>query len=211
MKAVNLLPESRRATTRSAVKSQERAARMVVITTGAAVFLIAALSAVAVVNGRSAAKDKQATLDALQQQVADAQASTRAEEQKKSEVKIRFDAVALAASPARRMRWDVLLDAVSRALPKGAWLSTMQADSPTPVVVDPTKAPASAPGAAATLPTQFVVGGFVTSNTVLPQVLRRLSLLPMLSNLWLQQTSRVDIGSKTAISFTIVADLEGGH
>jgi len=210
MKAVNLLPESRRATTRSAVRSQERAARFVVGTAGVAVLLIAALSAFAVVNGRSAAHDKQATLDALQQQVADVQASTRAEEQKKSEVKVRFDAVALAASPAKRMRWDVVLDAVSRALPKGAWLSSLQADSPTPVVVDPTKA-ATTPGATPSLPTQFVISGYVTSNTILPQVLRRLSLLPMLSNLWLEQTSRVDIGSKTAISFTIGADLEGGQ
>jgi len=210
MKAVNLLPESRRATTRSAVRSQERAARFVVGTAGVAVLLIAALSAFAVVNGRSAAHDKQATLDALQQQVADVQASTRAEEQKKSEVKVRFDAVALAASPAKRMRWDVVLDAVSRALPTGAWLSSLQADSPTPVVVDPTKPPTT-PGATPSLPTQFVMSGYVTSNTILPQVLRRLSLLPMLSNVWLEQTSRVDIGSKTAISFTIGADLGGGQ
>ena len=210
MKAVNLLPESRRATVRNAARSQERAARAVVVTAGVAVFLIAALSGVAVVNGRSAVKDKRATLDELQQQVVEAQASTRAAEQTKSEVKIRFDAVALAASPAKRMRWDEVLDAVSRALPHGAWLSSLKASSPIPVVVDPARAAANGPGAAPSLPTEFVLSGYVTSTTVLPRVLNRLALLPMLSNIWLEQTSRVELENKTAISFTIGADLQGG-
>src|SRR5207247_8160321 len=126
----NLLPESRRATTRNAARSQERAVKAIALTAGIAVVLIAALSAVAVVNGRSAANDKQVALDELQQQVADAQAAGRAEQQTKSEVKIRFDAVALAAGPAKRMRWDQLLDAVSRALPRGAWPPSLKAHPP---------------------------------------------------------------------------------
>ena len=210
MRAVNLLPESRRATSISAAKSQARATRMVVVTTGVAVVLIVALSGFAVVNGRSDAHDKQAALDRLQQEVNDAEAPIRANATKESQLKVRYDAVALAASPAKRMRWDTLLDAVSRALPSGAWLSSLKAQSPIPVVPDPSATPTAAAAATPSLPTAFVITGFMTSNAVLPHVLQRLALLPMLSDVWLQQSTRVEIGNKPAIQFTIAANVAGG-
>ena len=211
MRAVNLLPEARRASTRSAVRAQERATNSVLVITAVALVLIAMLSAVAVVNGRTAASDKRGRLAYLDQQLAAVQASTRTAEATEAQVKVRLDAVTQASSPGKRMRWDQLLEAISRALPKGAWLSTLKAQSPTPVVVDPTKTVAPlAPGTPVPLPTAFVIGGYVTSNATLPLILQRLSLLPMLSDIWLQQSVRVVVGTKSLIQFTIAANVEGG-
>ena len=68
------------------------------------------------------------------------------------------------------------------------------------------------------LPTAFVITGYVTSNAVLPKVIDRVSQLPMLSDVWLQQSDRAQIILPGNVSVTgkvdrlgAVAQAPAGH
>jgi Tfp pilus assembly protein PilN len=170
-----------------------------------AVGLITFLSTIAVVNGRSVANDRKATLTDLQHQLDAVNQVVNAAANDKQQANARF--LAVSAADSKRMRWDSLLDDLARAMPSGAWLSGLKAQSPTPVVAVPGATAASATPA---LPTAFVITGYTTSNGVLPRVLDRLAQLPMLTDVWLQQSDRAELGKKWAIQFTIAANLQAG-
>ncbi|MBA3842036.1 MAG: PilN domain-containing protein [Actinobacteria bacterium] len=109
---------------------------------------------------------------------------------------------------ATRVHWDVVLGDLGRTLPAGVSLSSLTASSPVPT------APAAvgvAPAAPATpVPTaaqSFVMAGSTSSHNRVALVLDRLALLPWLSNVVLQQTTR---GGDNAVQFTIGATYVGG-
>ena len=59
----------------------------------------------------------------------------------------------------------------------------------------------------AAAPTGFVVTGSARSQAAVARALDRLALIPALSDVSLQSTQRADVGSKTALQFTIGANL----
>jgi Tfp pilus assembly protein PilN len=209
MKAVNLLPDSRRAGHRSPERSQERTATLALVGGGLLVLLVSVVIAVTGLHQRGIANEKQVTLAGLADELTAARAASAAAAGAQSQTIARFAAVSAAASG--RIAWDSLLDDLSRVMPPGTWLSDLSAQAPL-APTTPVGAPSSTTPTPEAVPTAFRLTGFARSQNLVPRVLERLALIPTLSGVALQQSQRVDVGDKKAIQFTIGANVrtEGG-
>jgi Tfp pilus assembly protein PilN len=110
----------------------------------------------------------------------------------------------------KRMAWDVTLLDIARVLPAGVWLTSLNAESPTPADVatapPPTTTTTSTTTTTTTTPVAtpapppqgFALNGNATSEQDVADLLARLSLLPMLSNVTLQSTSSTVPSPSTA-------------
>jgi Tfp pilus assembly protein PilN len=229
MRAVNLLtaPVEKR---QDDVQSRARTTKTIAIAAGLVLALLVVSLAAAFAHGRSKANGRQAKLDQLHAQVARAQAAAAVPSATHASTQAHLAAITSAASG--RIAWDALLAQLSRVMPSGAWLETLQAgdaaaasttssssSSSTPTTSTTTSsAPAgNIAGAASTpgtTPTSFVVTGYALSQDIVALALDRLALMPSLSNVSLQSTQRADVGAtKKAVQFTINANVSsaGGN
>jgi Tfp pilus assembly protein PilN len=110
--------------------------------------------------------------------------------------------VALSAALAERVSWDRLLRRFSLVLPDDVWLQTLEATAPTGAAAaeDPAADPA-APAAAQ----GFTVTGRTYSHAGVARLLSRLTALPDLEDVTLQNSHRVDVAGQDVVEFTIVA------
>ena len=109
---------------------------------------------------------------------------------------------ALTDALAKQLPWDVALGQVSRVLPPDVWLTTLSAQSPTPVG-SATTTTSSASGAAA----GFTIQGYTLSHDSVAQLLERLALLPSLANVSLSSTSSNTVGDTPVIQFNVEAGM----
>jgi Tfp pilus assembly protein PilN len=206
MEAVNLLPVGATRGTRWGA-GDRGAAKRVFGTAGVfAAAVVVALGA-AFVQAHSSVADKQGTLADLEQQVAAAQAKAAAVQAVRASSQARRVAVTEVTS--KRITWEQVLRDLSRVLPANVWLQNLQAQSPTPTAATSTTSTASTTTASTgTTPTAFVVTGFTSSQKGVARVIDRLSVLPWLSDVSLQQSTRADTPSGgKAVQFTIGANL----
>jgi Tfp pilus assembly protein PilN len=208
MRAVNLLPAGATRRRRWGAGAGEQGAGKRVLVTAAAVaaVLVAALGA-AFVHAHGSVADKQVTLAGLEQKVAAAQAKAATVQAARTTAQARR--VAVTEVNSKRITWEQVLRDLSRVLPSNVWLQNLQAQSPTPTVAPSATATSSTPVASTgTTPTAFVVTGFTSSQKGVARVIDRLSVLPWLSDVSLQQSTRADTatGGK-AVQFTIGANL----
>ena len=204
MRAVNLLPAPRAEKRQWTTKSTAVAAGLVFV-------LVSVAAGFGFVQARSDVSDRQSTLDGLQAEVAQLQASAALSAAETSQMQAHLAAVSAAGSG--RMAWDGLLDQLSRVLPQGAWLESLQATGAA-VASTPTAATtASATPAPTAAPTGFTVTGKARSQEIVASVLERLALIPALSDVSLQSTQRADVAGKKAVQFTIGANVRsaGGN
>jgi Tfp pilus assembly protein PilN len=204
MRAVNLLPED------PGGSGPPLLTTATVGVGGAILFaVVAILLGVLFVQAHGTASDKRHTLEAVQQQTARVEAATSARQAAaqsgKAAVEGRVTAFDTAVS--QRTPWDNLLDDISRVLPAGSWLSTMSMQGPAPgSVTTPaattTTAPATVPN-----PSSLSVSGVAFSTDIVAQVMRRLALIPALSDVTLQSSTRADIGSTKAFTFSLTANV----
>jgi Tfp pilus assembly protein PilN len=207
MRAVNLLPAGATRGRRWGAGDRGDAKRVLVTAAAVAAVLMAALVAAFVYAHRSVA-DKQETLAGLEQQVVAAQAKAAAVHAARASSQARR--VAVTEVNSKRITWEQVLRDLSRVLPANVWLQNLQAQSPTPTVGTSTTSTVSPPTTTSTgtTPTAFVVTGFTSSQKGVARVIDRLSVLPWLSDVSLQQSTRADTatGGK-AVQFTIGANL----
>jgi Tfp pilus assembly protein PilN len=208
MRAVNLLPADATRGRRWGAGAGDRGAAKRVFVGAAlvAAVIVAALAAVFVQTHRSVG-DKQETLAGLEQKVAAANAKAAAAQAARAKAQARRVAVTEVTS--KRITWEQVLRDLSRVLPGNVWLQNLQAQSPTPTVgASTTATTSSAVASTGTTPTAFVVTGFTSSQKGVARVMDRLSVLPWLSDVSLQQSTRADTatGGK-AVQFTIGANL----
>jgi Tfp pilus assembly protein PilN len=208
MRAVNLLPADATRGRRWAAGAGDRGAakRVFVVAALIAAVLMAALAAV-FVQAHSSVGDKQETLAGLEQKVATANAKAAAAQAARANAQARRVAVTEVTS--KRITWEQVLRDLSRVLPGNVWLQNLQAQSPTPTVGAATASTASTTTTATgTTPTAFLVTGFTSSQKGVARVIDRLSVLPWLSDVSLQQSTRADTGKGgKAVQFTIGANL----
>jgi Tfp pilus assembly protein PilN len=101
----------------------------------------------------------------------------------------------------KQVPWDVVLDHLSRVLPAGSWLSTLNAQSPTPSGTVSTSTAS---------PTGVTITGYSYSQAGVAQVLARLALVPGLDNVALVSTTTSSVGSKTVVQFNLSASIGAG-
>jgi Tfp pilus assembly protein PilN len=204
MRAVNLLPADATRGRRWGAGDRGAAKRVFVGAGVAAAVLMAALLAVFVQAHRSVS-DKQETLNGMEQKVAAAEAKAAAVQAARSTAQARR--VAVTEVNSKRITWEQVLRDLARVLPANVWLQNLQAQSPTPTVASSTTA-ASTTTMTGSTPTAFVVSGYTSSQKGVARVIDRLSVLPWLSDVSLQQSTRADTPSGgKAVQFTIGANL----
>jgi len=193
MRAVNLLPEGNRPGGMPTVLTTNT----VVGGGGAVLAVVLLLFGFMFFQSHGKVSDKSDTLSALQQQVTQVQAAAARSVAQQGVDQSRVAAFTTAASG--RMPWDDLLDDLSRVLPAGSWLSSLNMQGGTPAVT-------GAPVAAA--PTSFTVSGVAFTEGIVAQVMERLELVPALSGVTLQSSSKTTIGNTNAYQFTMSANVQ---
>lgn len=196
MKAVNLLPVSRR-------PGASRAARITFLTdrpalTGALAATLVVLAALGLLVRSSGASvsAKQGRLAAINTQIA---ALPRPKAAPASTGAARLAAVTSAAG--YRISWDSFLGSLGRVLPEDVWLLSLTADSSAAL---PPAAPAPV---VATAPSAFTITGYTYSQPSVARLLKRLTLLPWLTDVSLVSSSRKVIGTKSVYQVTIGANV----
>jgi Tfp pilus assembly protein PilN len=207
MEAINLLPAGAIRRNRWGA-ADVSAAKRVLVTAAAVAGVVIVASGAVFVQAHNTVSDRQATLDGLQEQVAAAQATAASAQAARANVAARRNAVTTVTS--QRVTWEQVLRDLARVLPANVWLQNLQAQSPTPTVSASTASTTSTTTTAPTgsTPTAFVVTGFTSSQKSVARVIDRLSVLPWLSDVSLQQSTRADTGrGGMAVQFTIGANL----
>jgi Tfp pilus assembly protein PilN len=205
MQAVNLLPAGAAQSARWGA-ADAGVGRRVLVTAAAAAGAVIVASGAAFFQAHSTVSDRQATLDALKPKVAVAQAEAASAQAARANMAARRTAVTTVTS--QRMTWEQVLRDLAKVLPGYVQLQNLQAQSPTPVSSSALSTTSTTTTTSGTTPTAFVVTGFTSSQKAVARVMDRLSLLPWLSDVSLQSSTRSDTsrGSK-AVQFTIGANL----
>jgi Tfp pilus assembly protein PilN len=195
MQAVNLLPEYARAGHRWTSVGSELNARKIIQIGGTVAIVAALLVGFLYFRERSVVSDKKSELTTAQAHVVAQQARAKPiqDAQAANTARITF----MRSVTPSRVHWDSVLGDLGRDLPTGVYLTNLSVAAPVP-----------SPGAAAPATsgaTSFTITGTTKSHNRVALVLDRLALLPWLSDITLQSSSR----SAGATSFTIGATYTG--
>jgi Tfp pilus assembly protein PilN len=199
MRAVNLLP---RDDGQQKKKAQNYPA---LVSTGLSVLVIGLLG-VMYFSAKSTAEQKDLALQDAQAELAllptpaDSAAKTASQRQLTSERDQRVGALTSALT--HRVAWDRVLREISLVLPEDVWLKDFAAVSPHPANASP--APLAAAGQP---PTLLTINGYTYSHDAVARLMTRLAVIPELQNVWLQQSSRSEVGGRSLVAFTIKADV----
>lgn len=190
MKAVNLLPADYKQV-RQASFGGGLGKHPVALGGTVVAVAVAALLGVSYQSASKDAKANQNQLDALNAQIAAlAQPATSASQS----VRDRINQVT--SADATRMSWDGFMTKLARVLPEDVWLTAMNMQEAAPGT-----ATTPAPG---TAPTGFTVSGYTYSQASVARLMRRLSMLPWLSDVSLQTSTETVVGNHSVFQFTIV-------
>jgi type IV pilus assembly PilN-like protein len=216
MRAINLLPKQ--------AIGQQRAglgAKLPFVGSAAVPVVAAILVFVGYSSGHSALVAKQTQLAAVTAQLAATKpvisvASTPAPSTAGLVVERTQRLAALESVLGKEVAWDTTLLNVARVLPANVWLTSLTATSPTPAdVVAPvsvaptttTTTPTPAPAAAASA-AGFTIAGSTYNEEDVAALLRRLQLLPTLTNVTLVSTTQLLVGTKSLVQFNVTASLQ---
>jgi Tfp pilus assembly protein PilN len=201
MRAVNLLPQN------EARRAPDKAQTIAIgIATGTAV-VVTGLLALSFLSASSKVHQEKADLASLQQQIAllppEAKGPTAQETQLVGQQKQRLGVVAQALD--KRVAWDRVFRELSLVLPDDVWLTGLNATSPqSSTAASAVPAVPAAPGAA---PTMFTLAGETYSHAAVARLLSRLAVVPDLTNVQLQRSTRIKVGSQQVVQFTVAADI----
>ena len=188
MRAVNLLPLEARYRKRWWAADAVPASPQRILTGGGILAAVLALSlGGAYLLQKSIVEDRETTKAGLEPRVAAAEAEAAQIRAQQDNAQARLAAFTTVTSS--RITWHKVLRDLSRVLPPNAYLSNLAAS-------------AAAPAGAGTAPTAFTISGSTSSQPAVALVLDRLALLPWLSDVTLQSSSRGENG----VTFTISAN-----
>jgi Tfp pilus assembly protein PilN len=192
MRPVNLLPPD-------AYAAKQRLPYAPVVLAATAPVLAGALVYLGYSIEHSKVVDKKTALSQIQSQIAElgpSPALVSQASQVASERASRLTEVSDALG--KQQPWDIAFDQVARVLPTNAWVTTLQAASPTSV----------SGGSPST--TTFTLQGYTDTQADVANVLARLQLVPALSNVTLASSSLSAAGNAKVVQFTINGTIVGG-
>jgi Tfp pilus assembly protein PilN len=205
MRAVNLLPADHRQKKQRNVGAG-LAKYSVALGGGVAALVVVAVLGLALHSASSSVKKNQAELDAVNARIAAVghpQSMSAAVQQRISQ---------LSTSDSSRVAWDGFMTNLARVLPEDVWLTTMSVAPTVATPVTPTTTtsssssstpPASTPTPTTTGPTGFSIGGYTYSQSSVARLMRRLRLLPWLSDVSLQSSTLTTVGTHSVFQFNI--------
>jgi Tfp pilus assembly protein PilN len=199
VRAINLLPRD------DVRRGVEGTKWFVLVPVAAAVLLTALLSAL-FLSASGKVKDRESQLATLKDTLAAIPAPDTSKLQTQSALaadeQARIQALDTALS--RRVAWDRVFREISLVLPDDVWLSTLTAKAPivSSIAAAP---PPPAPGMAQA--TGFTLKGYTYSQAAVARLLSRLSVVPDLVNVQLQDSLGSATNGVATVQFTIVADV----
>jgi Tfp pilus assembly protein PilN len=201
VRAINLLPRDNERRGRP-----QKSQWIVLIPVVLAVLLAAVLSAM-FLSASGTAKDKQAELATLQDELhaIPTPDASRVKTQSALAADKQARVTALSGALSRRVAWDRVFRELSLVLPNDVWLATIAAKAPVPS--SSAVAPPAAAAGATVAATGFTIDGFTYSHPAVARLLSRLAVVPDLVNVQLQQSTLQKVGTGTAVHFVIVADV----
>jgi Tfp pilus assembly protein PilN len=202
MRAVNLLPVDARPGSRLLTVGREASARRVLSRAGIAAGVLALAFTGLVVHQRGIVDDRRKELHDVETRLVAAEA--RAAEVKAAQAASQARLTAFQTVVAQRIMWEDVLRDLSRVLPANVWLQSLNATSPTLTAGATAAAPVAATAGA--MPTGFTVMGEADSQVRVADILDRLALLPWLTTVTLQSSTRSS-GEDSTLQFTIGATL----
>ena len=108
---------------------------------------------------------------------------------------------ALASALQQRVAWDRLLRRVSQVLPRDVLTTGLTASAPTAATA--TGAATTTPAAPGTAPTGFTLTAYGSSQDVVAQSLRRLALIPELTNIQLVSSTKTELNGADVVQFSV--------
>jgi Tfp pilus assembly protein PilN len=202
VRAINLLP-------RDDSRRNQKTQWIVLVPVAAAVLLTALLS-VTFLSASGKVKDKQAELQSLNDTLAAIPTpdASKIQSQNALATDKQVRVTALSAALTRRVAWDRIFRELSLVLPEDVWLTTLSARAPVSSSVPVAPAPAAAGTAVAA--SQFTLDGNTYSHAAVARLLSRLSVIPDLVNVQLQQSTLTEAGTSKTVHFVIAADVRQG-
>ena len=200
MRAINLLPRDNER------RGPQKTQWIVLVPVVLAVLMTALLSAM-FLSASGNAKDKQAELATLQDELhaIPTPDASRVKTQTALAADKQARVSALSGALSRRVAWDRVFRELSLVLPNDVWLATITAKAPVPS--SSAVPPAPVAGGATVAATGFTIDGFTYSHPAVARLLSRLAVVPDLVNVQLQQSTRTKLGAANAVHFVIVADV----
>jgi Tfp pilus assembly protein PilN len=199
VRAINLLP-------RDDARGGRQAQWIVLIPIAAAV-LLTALTSAAFLSASGKVKSKEAELATLKDELAAIPTpdASKVQTQNALATDKQTRVTALGTALSRRVAWDRIFRELSLVLPEDVWLATLSAKAP----VSSSVASAPAPPATGTsvAATQFTLDGYTYSHAAVARLLSRLSVVPDLLNVQLQQSTLTKVGTAQVVHFVIAADI----
>lgn len=197
MRAVNLLPPDYRPAKQASVGGS-LSKHSVALGGAAAAVAVAAVLGVSWQSASTSAKDSQTQLDALKARIAAVSQPANSTDQT-----VRARIAQVTSADASRMSWDGFFQKLSRVLPEDVWLNSLQAAETAPATPAPGSTTTTTPSTTGP-PTGFTISGYTYSQASVARLMRRLSLLPWLSDVSLQSSTLTVVGTKSVFQFTIV-------
>jgi Tfp pilus assembly protein PilN len=106
-----------------------------------------------------------------------------------------------------RVAWDSIFRDFSRVLPENVWLTSLSVAQATDGLATTAASPQLQPGQTQATPDAVKIEGYTYTQPDVALLLGRLATLPSLERVTLSSSSSELVGEKTAVHFTIVADL----
>jgi Tfp pilus assembly protein PilN len=198
MRAVNLLPPD-------AYAAKQRLPHAPVVLAASVPVLLSAVVYLGYSLEHSKVVDHQTSLGVVQSQIAVLGPSPElVSEAAKVSSEREARTAALTGVLSKQVPWDVTLDRLSRVIPAGSWLTSFNAQSPTP---SGTVSSSSSTSTSGSSPTAVTMQGYSYSHDGVAQVLARLALVPGLDNVTLTSTATTTIGTKSVIQFNLTASI----
>jgi len=117
--------------------------------------------------------------------------------------------LALASAIGKRVAWDRILRRFALVLPNDVWLTSLSGTVPLDASV--AAVTATTPSALPPQATALTIQGYTYSQAGVARLLERLSVLPDLKNVQLQNSQTTNINGQNVINFTIVSDIRNGR
>jgi Tfp pilus assembly protein PilN len=199
VRAINLLP-------RDDARGGRQAQWIVLIPVAAAI-LLTALTSAAFLSASGKVKSREAELATLKDELAAIPTpdASKVQTQNALATEKQTRVTALGTALSRRVAWDRIFRELSLVLPDDVWLATLSAKAPVSSSVAAGPAPPATGASVAA--TQFTLDGYTYSHAAVARLLSRLSVVPDLVNVQLQQSTLTKVGTAQVVHFVIAADI----
>ncbi len=119
--------------------------------------------------------------------------------------------LALDAALGKRVAWDRILRRFALVLPDDVWLTSLQGSVPLESDTAAAAVATTTPSALPPTATALTIEGYTYTQDGVARLLERLSVIPDLKNVELQNSQVTQISGQNVIQFTIVSDIRKGR